>query len=303
MTAATDSGAAPAPPAYVLADVVRVTPLSPGMTRITLFSETLRGYPSTRVGDEYVRVHFPLESGELLVPEVDEGGDWHYPEGRYPHIQPYTIRRFDPDAGEADIDFVLHGHGRATRWASGARPGDRLLFGPPRSLYEAPAAAARQIFVTDATGLPALGRLLEQLDPATRAVAVVEIADASHRIPLTSPARLEVRWVAGRGNGVAPSAITEILRGLDIAPGTYVWVAGESRELRDARRYLRHERRLPGDWYKVIGYWTYKQEEWRQKYEALDPGVLAQLNDVWEATEDEELRRDLYEAGLERLGL
>ncbi|MFE2295283.1 siderophore-interacting protein [Streptomyces sp. NPDC059452] len=289
--------------ACVVAEVVRAVPLSPGMVRLTLHSESLGGYPSTRVGDEYVRVHFPPEDGELVIPDVDEDGDWHYPDGYYPHIQPYTLRRFDPETAEADIDFVLHGHGRAGSWAARAAPGDRLLFGPPRSLYEAPGTTARQVFVTDATGLPALGRLLEQLDPATHAVAVVEIADASHRIELTSPARLDVRWVAGRGNGVGPSAITEILRGLDLAPGTYVWVAGESGELRHARRYLRHELKLPAEWYQVIGYWRHRQEEWLEKYEAIDAGTMAELNGIRERTEDEELRRDLYEAGLERLGL
>lgn len=289
--------------APVVAEVACAVPLSPGMVRLTLRSESLRDYPSTRIGDEYVRVHFPPEDGEPVLPEVGEDGDWHYPDGQYPHIQPYTLRRFDPEAAEVDIDFVLHGHGRAGSWAARAVPGDRILFGPPRSLYEAPGEAVRQVFVTDATGLPALGRLLEQLDPATHAVAVVEIADASHRIELTSPARLDVRWVAGRGNGVGPSAITEILRGLDLTPGTYVWVAGESGELRGARRYLRHELKHPTAWYKVIGYWRHQQEEWLDRYRAIDAATMAELNGLWDRTEDEEERRDLYEAGLERLGL
>lgn len=30
---------------------------------------------------------------------------------------------------------------------------------------------------------------------------------------------------------------------------------------------------------------------------------MAELNGLWDRTEDEEERRDLYEAGLERLGL
>ncbi|MFE5853001.1 siderophore-interacting protein [Streptomyces sp. NPDC056500] len=291
-------------PAYVLAEVTALQLLSPGMTRVTLASDALRSYPSTRVGDEYVRVHFPEEGAEPLLPEIGEDGNWHYPDNRYPHVAPYTIRRFDPAAGEVDIDFVLHGHGRAAGWANRARTGDRIVFGTPRRLYEPPADAARQVFVTDATGLPALGRLLEQLDPSTEATAVIEIADASHTIELTSPARrLDVRWIPGRGNGVGPSAITEALRQLTIAPGTYVWVAGESKELRNARRYLRHELQLPAEWYKVIGYWTFKHEEWLKRYEALDGETVDRLEKVWEQTSDEELGRDLYEVQLERLGL
>ncbi|MEV3869569.1 siderophore-interacting protein [Streptomyces sp. NPDC049906] len=291
-------------PGYVLAEVSAVRRLTPGMTRITLRSETLGSYPSTRVGDEYVRVHFPEEGAEPLLPEVDEDGNWHYPEGRHPHAAPYTIRRFAPSAGEVDIDFVLHGHGRAAGWATGARPGDRIVFGAPRRLYRPPTEAHRQVFVTDATGLPALGRLLEQLDPSVEATAVVEVAEPSHAMTLTSPARrLDVRWVTGRGNGVGPSAITETLRSLPLAPGTYVWVAGESRELRTARRYLRHELRLPAEWYQVIGYWTDRQEEWLARRAALDAESRARLRDVWEGIEDEEVGRDLYDMQLERLGL
>ncbi|MFD5557995.1 siderophore-interacting protein [Streptomyces sp. NPDC127068] len=290
--------------AYVLAEVTGVRQISPGMTRVTLHSETLHGYPSTQIGDEYVRVHFPDEGAEPVLPEIGENGDWRYPEGRYPHIAPYTIRRFDASAGEVDIDFVLHGHGRAAAWANSARPGDRIVFGPPRRLYKPPAEAAQQVFVTDATGLPALGRLLEQLDPATEATAVIEIADASHAIELTSPARrLTVRWVPGRGNGVGPSAMTESLRDLAIAPGTYVWVAGESKELRKARRHLRHERQLSAQWYDVIGYWTFQHEEWLQRYESLDAETVTRLEDIWNQNGDVEVGRDLYEVQLERLGL
>lgn len=291
-------------PSYVLAEVTRLARLSPGMTRITLRADELRAYPSTRVGDEYVRVHFPAQGAEPLIPEIGDDGDWHYPEDRYPHIAPYTIRRFDPAIGEVDIDFVLHGHGRAANWANGAQPGNRIVFGTPRRLYEPPAGADRQIFVTDATGLPALGRLLEQLDPTTVATAVIEVADASHIIELTSSAQqLDVRWIPGRGNGVGPSAITEALRELDIAPDTYVWVAGEATELRTARRYLRHERRLSAEWYSVIGYWKYRQEEWLKRYDALDTAAMERLTSARESTPDQELARDLYESQLERLGL
>lgn len=286
-----------------LGTVRRTTRLSPGLVRLTVAGEELASFPSTGVGDEYVRVHFPDETGLLRIPSVDDSGEWHYEGGEYPHIAPYTIRRHDPLAAEIDIDFVLHGHGRAATWAAGATVGESVIFGAPRGLYEPPLGAQRQIFVTDATGLPALGRLLEQLDPATHAIAIVEVEHADHAIPLTSPARLDVQWIAGRGNGVAPSAITEALEHLEITPETYVWVAGESKELRKARRHLRHERALAASQYKVIGYWTHKHEEWLERYEALDQATLTRLSGIWENVVDEELGRDLYEEQLERLGL
>jgi NADPH-dependent ferric siderophore reductase len=259
--------------------------LTPGLIRVTFADPALCDYPGTGVGDEYARLTFPSE------------GEGH------PSVAPYTIRRHDPFAGEIDIDFVAHGRGVATEWARRAAPGDYLRLARPRALFEPPTGVTRMVFVSDATGLPALGRLLEQLDETVQALCIVEIADESHVLELSSPATVQLQWIVGRGNGVAASAITEALRATDLRDDVYVWVAGESKELREARRHLRHERGLPPERYKVIGYWTHKREQWHERYNALDDSTLAILNSTWDETPDEELRRDRYEAQLTRLGL
>lgn len=285
-----------------VAEVTRTTRLTPGMVRVTFAGDGLAAFRTTGIGDEYVRVHFPASDGQLHLPQVDAEGVWHYPEGVESHVEPYTIRRHDPVTGELDIDLVVHGHGRAGTWAATAVPGDRVAFGEPRGLYEPPDDAHEQFFVTDATGLPALARLAEQLDPGVRAIAAVEIAEASHRLEIAGD-RLQVRWIIGRGNGIAPSALTEALRALPLTDSSYVWVAGEAGALRDARRYLRHERGLSAARYKVIGYWRDREEEWLDRYESLDEQTLAELQATWESTTDEELRRDRYDERLAALGL
>lgn len=285
-----------------IAEVTRTAWITPGMVRVTFGGEGLTGFRTTGIGDEFVRVHFPASDGVLHLPRVDDDGVWHYPDGVQDHVEPYTIRRHDAASGEVDIDLVVHGHGRAGAWAAAAVPGDRVAFGDPRGLYEPPTGAVDQVFVTDATGLPALARLSEQLAPDVRAVAAVEIAEESHRLDIDAP-NLSVRWIVGRGNGVGPSAITEALRALPISDECYVWVAGEAGELRAARRYLRHERGIPAERYAVIGYWRDRQEEWLERYEALDDDTLAALQAIWETDADEELRRDRYDAKLAQLGL
>lgn len=285
-----------------VAEVTRTTRLTPGMVRVTFAGEGLAAFRTTGVGDEYVRVHFPAPDGTLSLPRLDAEGEWRYPDGPEAHIQPYTIRRHDPTTGELDIDLVVHGHGRAGSWAESACPGDRVAFGDPRGLYEPPPDATDQFFVTDASGLPALARLAEQLPAGVRAIAAVEVADASHRLDVGGE-RLQVRWIVGRGNGVAPSAMTEALRALPITDASYVWVAGEALALRDARKYLRHERRLAPERYKVIGYWRDREDEWFERYDSLDELTLAQLQATWESTTDEELRRDRYDDRLTELGL
>lgn len=285
-----------------VAEVTRTEWLTPGMVRVTVGGEGLAGFETTGVGDEFVRVHFPSSDGTLHLPSIDAEGVWQYPEGVQDHVQPYTIRRHDPVSGEVDIDIVVHGHGRAGTWASSAQPGERIAFGEPRGLYEPPAEAREQIFVTDATGLPALARLAEQLPEGVRAVAAVEIAEESHKLDV-GDGRIAVRWILGRGNGVGPSAMTEALRAMPISAESYIWVAGEAGELRDARRYLRHECGLPKERYDVIGYWRDRQEEWLERYESLDAATFAALEAIWESDDPEELRRDRYDDTLSSLGL
>lgn len=284
-----------------IGEVTRTTRLTPGMVRVTLGGPGLSGFHTTGIGDEFVRVRFPGADGVLHLPTLDESGTWQEPE-HDSHIEPYTIRRHDRARGELDIDFVVHGHGRAGAWAAAARPGERVAFHSPRGLYEPPADARTQLFVTDATGIPALSRLAEQLPTGVHAVAAIEIAEASHRLDFHSD-RMQVEWIVGRGNGVAPSAMTEALRALPIADDCYVWVAGEAGELREARRYLRHERGLYPRQYAVIGYWRDRQEEWLGRYDALDEATVAALAAVWDSPVDEEEKRDLYDSKLDELGL
>ena len=84
----------------------------------------------------------------------------------------------------------------------------------------------------------------------------------------------------------------------------YIWVAGEAACLRSVRKYLRHELRLPTDRYKVVGYWTFKAEEWNARYETLSQEVQDELMSLWaDQSRNEEEIEDEYIDRLERLGL
>ncbi|MFF0579003.1 siderophore-interacting protein [Streptosporangium saharense] len=287
--------------------VVETIRLTPGMVRVVLGGRELRDFPGTGVGDEYLRLHFPVPgTGEFVLPvDNPEGRGWSYPEGSTPSpCQPYTVRRLDAASGEMTIDFVVHEGGVASEWARTARPGDQLFVGEPRGLYEPPADTVWHLFAADATGLPALGRLVEQLPAHARAHAIVEVAHESHAQRIDAAADVTFTWLYGSGNGVAPSLLPEAVRGLPLPKGPgYVWAAGESTMLRGIRRHLRHGLGLPGHRYKIIGYWTHRAEEWQARYDALDEEVRARLDSVWESGGDEEEIRDEVERTLERAGL
>ena len=283
--------------------------LTPGMVRVTLGGDGLRDFRSTGVGDEYVRFFFPdPETGELVLPDVDAQGFWKWPAGKTPaHCECYTIRHVrTSDAGiEIDVDFVVHEGGRASEWAQQASPGDTIALREPNGLYEAPVNADWQLFVADATGLPALGRLLEGLPAGTEARAIVEIPDSGHEQQFETKADLKLVYLHGSGNGIAPSRLEAAVRGVSVPQGRvpYVWVAAESRTVRPIRKYLRHELGWAATSYSVTGYWTDKLAEWEHRWAALDPAVKKQIDDLWRSGRDGEEIADEVEARMEQFGL
>ena len=80
-------------------------------------------------------------------------------------------------------------------------------------------------------------------------------------------------------------------------------MAGKTRTVRDARRYLRHERGVDKDRWSLTGYWLARSEEWLERYQPH----AEELTALWERGEaegrDEEAIMDEYEAALERVGL
>lgn len=61
---------------------------------------------------------------------------------RSPRMRTYTPRRIDGEAGELDIDFVLHGDGPASQWAGRAEIGDKFVMMGPAPGYAVDREAA-----------------------------------------------------------------------------------------------------------------------------------------------------------------
>lgn len=290
--------------------VARVRPLTEAMVRITLHGAGLAGFASTGVGDEYVRLFFPHGSDrtDVSLPESTENGGWQTPEGRpVAPVRTYTVRAVRPESGEVDIDFVLHEHGVASSWATAARPGDVIGLNDPTGLYSPPADLTWQILIADLTGLPAVGRILEETPADVTTRVVVEVPGPSAVLPLPERPRTKVTWTYG-GNGHGPSRLAGLTEAA-IPPGTdpaggYIWVAGQTNALRTVRRHLRKELKLPVDRFKVVGYWIPGSDTWSERYQALPAAVRSELEALWEAPAD--VSEDLtirYEARLSEFGL
>jgi NADPH-dependent ferric siderophore reductase len=297
------------------AEVVRTRKLTAGLARITFGGDGLADFLTTGVGDEYLRVFFPHTDDRRSVnlPFPTDNGGWDFPEGVEPApLRTYTVRAVRPEDNEVDIDFVIHDGGVAAAWALRAEPGDVVGLNSPNGLYEPPEDLTWQLLVADQTGLPAVSRLLENIPAGVRTRVLLEVPDADHILELPKPAgdaSVEVEWFFS-GNGHGPSEVADLLRSALTAgelaaglEGGYIWVAGETKALRDVRKFLRKEHRLPATRYKVIGYWTFDAEAWRARYAALDEEVRKDLMVMWQSDRDEEEIEDEYVERLEKLGL
>ena len=286
------------------AEVVQTEKLTPAMARVTFGGPELGEFLSTGTGDEYLRLFLPNEGEAEPSFPIPKGDYWGYPDGvKESPVRTYTVRSTDPERGQVCIDFVLHQGGVAASWARRAKPGDVVAVNSPVALYDPPSDMTWQLILADAAGLPAAARLLEQTPPGVKTRAVLEVSSAAEKQSIKHHDEVEIIWVYG-GNGRRPSCLEDILRSSERPSGAgYIWVAGEAKTMRGARRYLRHELKLPCTDYKIVGYWTAHGEEWMAKYEALPAETLAELTAMWESGRDEEEIEDEYTAKLESLGL
>jgi NADPH-dependent ferric siderophore reductase len=170
-------------------------------------------------------------------------------------LRSYTARRQDPVSGEIDVDFVLHGDGPAAAWAAAARPGALLGMAGSGPLGFSPAAAL--LLAADETALPAVSRILAEVPPDTRGVALLEVADAAEEQELTAPDGVELRWLhRGRTMPGESTLLVDSVAALDRPEGeVFAWVAAESGAVRAVRGDLRSRWGLARAEHHAIAYW------------------------------------------------
>lgn len=247
--------------------VVRVADVTPGMRRITLAGEQLSAFVSAGGWqqpafdspgfDDDIRLLFPYPGEtEPVLPTQIEGG-LSFPKDP-PHLaKVYTVRRWNAEAGELEVDFVKHGVGIATTWAYRAAPGDSIHFVGPVVSRAMPQEAEWWLVAGDDTALPAIARLLDELPEHARAQVFVETAEDEHRQELRELPGVELTWLSRRGADAGTTTLLlDAVRHAAWWNGTpFAWVAGEQAAVRDIRRHLVEERGMPKESIEFTGYW------------------------------------------------
>ncbi|WP_394618757.1 SIP domain-containing protein [Lentzea sp. JNUCC 0626] len=247
-------------------EVARVVDVTPGLRRVTLTGEQLGSFTgddgttfpafTTEGFDDNVRLIFPYPGESDPVLPVYRDGKFRWPADPPALWRVYTVRRYDAQAGELDIDFVKHGVGVATTWAYRAKAGDRLHVGGPSASSGLPEGYDRFLVIGDDTAIPAIDRLLRELPDGTQADVYVEVAEESHRIDFPARSGVEVTWVVRNGRAAGTESLLHAVREAGEREGSmFAWLAGEQSVVRDLRRYLIEERGVDKADIDFTGYW------------------------------------------------
>ena len=239
---------------FRLLRVARVDALSPALVRVTLTGD-LSDFVSASF-DDHVKVFFPANGEEKpVLPSFGPDGI-AFPEGmERPAARDYTPRRFDAQANELDIEFVLHEAGPATAWARQARPGQYLGVGGPRGSMVIPTGFDWHLLVGDETALPAIQRRLTELPAGARVAVVVEVANRAARIALPTEADLYAIWCY-REESESAHPLLDAVSEVWLPPGEgYVWAAGEASAIRAVRAHLCNERGVDKRRIRASAYW------------------------------------------------
>lgn len=240
-----------------LLHVAGLETLTPSMRRITLAGLTPDDpFPFTAMAaSDHVKLVFPeAETGEIHLPAIIDGR-LAMPEGRpRPIFRDYTVRAHDGGAGTLVIDFVLHQHGPAGRWATDAQLGVALGVLGPRGSHVYPGNFDQYLIAGDETAVPAMARWLEELPLGARAAVLVSVASLAERpvLPQRRGATITFLDRSVHSDGVLAAAFATVVPG----PGrVFVWAAGEAGSLKPIRRHVREVLQLPPSHVDIDGYW------------------------------------------------
>ena len=237
--------------------VLSSTRISPHMQRVRFRADNLERFVH---GGLHIRILLPPAGREPVWPSMGSDGLVVWPTGADALVvRVYTIRAINAAEGWLDVDFVLHAGDStpAASFAENARPGDVVgMFGPGGG--DVP-EARDLLLLGDDTALPAIGRILDRLDPAKRATAYLEVDSPADVVPLAEHEKIEVNWLYrnGREPGTA-SLLPQVLRNLDptnLPPDVYVWAGCEFSDFKEIRKIVRKDWGLKKDRQLVVSYW------------------------------------------------
>ena len=233
------------PPPRTL-EVRRKEFITPHMLRVTLGGPGLDGFPDDSDGG-YIKLRVAEPDGEAGKPLV----------------RTYTVRHYDAEARELDVDFVIHeSDGPAADWAVTCKPGDEIKVGGPGPKKLLDFSADWFLLVGDMSALPAISANIERMEPDAKGYVLLEIIDEGDKQELDFPQNLEVEWIVNSNPERENSVLLDRVKALQWLQGRpSVWVAGEFSQSLAIRTFMKAERDVTRDQMYASSYWQIGQTE------------------------------------------
>jgi len=243
------------------------TYLTPHYIRITLEGKDTSKFSRTTIGVNNKIFLAPEGCDKVHLPEFDaEKMQWvPMEESIRPSIRTYTHRGINLELNELYVDFVAHGdEGPASKWAMQAPIGAELGVAMGTEASELYPIADQYVLVGDATAIPVLGAILEDLDEHAQVKVLIEIETVEDKQDLQTKAQADIEWVInptpGQNTILAEKAVTYIEEQGEMK-SKFAYVAAEFSTVKMVRNFLRKEKNWTKDELYAYSYWKFGKAE------------------------------------------
>lgn len=238
--------------------VTRKEYITPRYIRVYLTGEEIHLFSNTTIGVNNKIVIPPIGLNEIHFPEIDnETRQWKPQSDEIrPFIRTYTHRGIDLKKNEIWIDFVAHGdEGPASAWAIHAQPGDVLGVLMKDGKSELYRKAENYFLVGDATAIPVLAAILEDLPATAKGTCIIEVHGKEDEQALQTKADIQFNWLHNE-NPKQDSLLAETVK-KQLLPehSRSGYVAAEFSSVKEIRNYLRKEKQWKLEELYAYSYW------------------------------------------------
>ncbi|MEH6304699.1 siderophore-interacting protein [Olivibacter sp. CPCC 100613] len=232
--------------------------ITPHYIRIYLTGQDIERFANTTTGVNNKILIPPEGVDKVYFPTFNyEKGEWEHPsEEIRPIVRTYTHRGINLETKEIWIDFVAHGEeGPASAWANRAKEGNILGVLMRDGKTELFPLRDNYLLVGDATGIPVLAAILEQVAPKVKVTCILEVHGKEDEQVLESKADVELIWLHN-ARPEKGSLLAAAVQKLNLPEKRrFAYVAAEYATVKAIRNYLRIDQHWQREELYAYSYW------------------------------------------------
>ncbi|MCB4800021.1 siderophore-interacting protein [Neotamlana laminarinivorans] len=188
---------------------------------------------------------------------IEETNEWILPElAVRPFMRTYTNRAINFETNELVLEFANHGEeGPASAWANAAQIGDELGVAMKISGKQLFPEVSNYLLVGDATAIPALSVILENLPSTAKGNCIIEVKTEEDKQSLKTKADINFKWIYNENPGDG-NALFEAVKAVELPETSkFGFVACEFATVKQIRTYLRKEKQWEQNELFAYSYW------------------------------------------------